>query len=531
MVKLCPDDVSIPIGVFRQDPGEPIEQIPLQQIGPEAKGVVVADSRTAAPFLRMSQPVSKHGLALLILDHGDPSIAHMGHFIRFPGKCTRTAEPILAAARMIQLGASSVSRNEPAHKLCIEEVENRVIRLVVFRDEWDTEWSSFSRNPVKTILRMLPELKSSQQDQPVILDLWDRQFVTGKLEKTSPALAQIFIVSLRIALTELQPLMSKSGQAGLYIEPRSDDGRRPDPAYRVVWIAQQDRQSLQATVQTHTSWCCLARHGMKYGLRTTEDSAEGLHLQFKPSTPWLPSSALNSYTVGPFPTGSTRGAILKILKAWGWSAKPVQPRTRSADGQGVLWQILAATKPDSEVYQLAHGDVLITMDEPKKVTGQIQPYDVHASAKTLAILATPKKIEVSGEDPWIAQDPWSTPQKKAKSAASQAVTRMDLEAMEIRMEQKFKTANPKPEVEDVAMGSDDPRIAHIGNRMNQLESQMMQHQQATQLQNAEVQQQLNQVRTHVEQHSASVHSLLDQRFSEQLSEIERIMAKRPKTAE
>lgn len=153
------------------------------------------------------------------------------------------------------------------------------------------------------------------------------------------------------------------------MEPRNEDGRKPDEAYRVIWLPQQDRHSLQATVQTHTTWCCLARNGIKMGLRTTEDLAEALRSHFKPSSPWLDSSALMSFTVGPFPPGSSRAAILKICKAWDWSAKPVQPKARSADGQGVLWQILSASKPNSEVYQLAHGDVLVTLDPPKKSSG------------------------------------------------------------------------------------------------------------------------------------------------------------------
>jgi hypothetical protein len=76
-VRLQPDDVSIPDGIFRQEPNIPLQQLTLHQIGPDAQGVVVTDSVTAAPFLKMKQPVSKHGLALLILDHAAPSIQHM----------------------------------------------------------------------------------------------------------------------------------------------------------------------------------------------------------------------------------------------------------------------------------------------------------------------------------------------------------------------------------------------------------------------------------------------------------------------
>eukprot|EP00435_Cladocopium_sp_Y103_P013782 s2225_g3.t1 len=479
----------------------------------------------------MPQPVSKFGLALLILDHASPGVQQMGEMIRFPGRCIKTSEPILAAARLLQLGAVRVSRNEPTHKLRIEETPNQVIRLLLFRDEWDGEWSDLTRNPVKLALTKIPEFQKSETQGNPILDLWDRQFVTHRLERSPPALAHTFIVTLRVACTDLKPMMSHSGQHGVYIEPRSEDGRSPSTEFRVVWLQQQGRGSLQAIVQTSSHWVCLARNGTKHGLRTTDDMAEALHNQYKPTIPWLESSALQSFTVGPFPPGSTRAAIVKICKAWDWNAKPVQPKARSADGRGVLWQLLAASKPESEVYQLEHGDVLITLDPPKKTTNAKPATDVQASAKTLAALtSTPKQAE--NDDPWATYDPWSTPAKMPRPSPSPPnITKLDLEAMEKRMDQKIQSSI-RPEPEDSSMHVEDDRINQLEHRMSQLEVNLQQQQQQTaKIQHTEVQSQLHQVRTQVDQQSKEIHSVLEQRFSEQLTEIERLLVKRPKTNE
>lgn len=77
-VRLNANDVVIPPGIFYQADREPLQQIPLQQVGPEARGVVITDSIEAAAFLRMTQPVSKYGLALLILDHAASNVFSMG---------------------------------------------------------------------------------------------------------------------------------------------------------------------------------------------------------------------------------------------------------------------------------------------------------------------------------------------------------------------------------------------------------------------------------------------------------------------
>ena len=297
VVRLRADDVEIPPGVFKQMDNEPIQQLTVQQIGTEAKGVIVIDSLTAAPFLQMHRPVSKHGLALLVLDHAADSVLSMGEVIRFPGRCITTAEPIIAAARLIQLGAATVSRNEPTHKLKIEETHNQVIRLLTFRDSWEGEWSSFIKNPVKSVLHFIPELQKLDTQESPIIDLWDRQYVNMKLEKASPSYAQIFIFTIRVAGSDIRALLNRSGRQGIFIEPKTDDGRKPDQAFRVIWLPNKDKESLQAHIQTAATWSCLARNGLRFGLRTAEEHAEALHTHFKPATPWIESTTLQSYTV------------------------------------------------------------------------------------------------------------------------------------------------------------------------------------------------------------------------------------------
>lgn len=237
-----------------------------------------------------------------------------------------------------------------------------------------------------------------------------------------------------------------------------------------------------------------------------------------------------SYTVGPFPPGSTRAAILKICRAWDWNAKPVQPKARSADGKGVLWQLLAATAPDSEVYQLDHGDVLVTLDPPKKQQGPPQPKDLQASAKTLAALSTKATASNPDEDPWAHYDPWTTPPKAAKTNARPSATKMDLEALEQRLDQKLLSHQTRTDG-DTTMTVEDERINHLELRMQRLENNVQQHHQAYLTQHNEVQHQLQQVQTQVAEQGATFNHLLDQRFTQQLTEIERIMAKRPKTNE
>ena len=82
----------------------------------------------------------------------------------------------------------------------------------------------------------------------------------------------------------------------------------------------------------------------------------------------------------------------------------------------MIWEVQASASPPFEVYQLQHGDVLIT-EVPKKSAKPGGSMDIQGSAKTIAALQTPSKQ--ANVDPWLNDDPWgsyATPAKVAKTA-------------------------------------------------------------------------------------------------------------------
>ena len=82
------------------------------------------------------------------------------------------------------------------------------------------------------------------------------------------------------------------------------------------------------------------------------------------------------YALGPFPYSTTKDAVTKLLKAWGWEARPLQPRGRSQDGSGITWTIQATTDPGHWIYVLQHGDVLISKlqdDKPAEISPRYSP--------------------------------------------------------------------------------------------------------------------------------------------------------------
>ncbi len=536
-VVLRPEDVSIPDGIFKQGQSDLVKQIPVQAIGPDACGIVVISANDAHPYVKLARPISKQGLGLLIMDHSSEICQGLGHVLRFPCKCEQNGEPVIATARLIQLGCVEVTRHFPDNIPSVDEVPTVVVRAVLYRDEVLEEWANIIDRPVRHVLRML-DLPHEEGLPKSILDVWDRQFLTIKMSKCKPQDSEMFIVSLRLNSRALDLAMQKSGHQGLYVEPRTPDGRQPSPEYRVVWLAKTDKGTAITALQTTTGSVSLARTGLRFGIRTGVNEAEAIHNQHKSHLPYLDTNAALRYMVGPFPYGATREAILKVFSSWGWSARPLQPKGRTGDGQGIQWEVIAATAPECEVYSLKHGDVILTLIDTKKPSDKAV-HDVMASAKTMALLrqTSPKTINLTAADidPLQQHDPWASyqPPKMAKTTgyAEPHPKNAQLDAItanvDRRLAETLAQVDKKLATSDAVMSDpSDDRIAAFEDRLQQLEGHLQQQQSVQQQHQQQVSLQFQQVQSQIEAQSSNFQSHLDQKMSEQLAQIELLLGKK-----
>ena len=542
-LQLQPQDITVPDGVFKHGQDIPVPQIPLSSIGKASQGVVIVNALQAKPYLSVQKPISQGGLALLVLDHADPHCQGTGQIVQFPARFQQTGEPLIARARLIQLGESEVSRHIPTDPVCVEEVKTHVIRALVFRDEMGSGWEDFVLHPVKYLLENTPALVGGSGQDSNILDVWDRQFVSLKLEKLPPRQADLFIVSLRVTTIDLLGLLSKSGQFATYFEPRDDSGRHPSEEYRVVWLPKNDKGSVVTSIQVTEHWACLARSGIKLGIRTQSEHAKGLHEHFRPAVPFLEASELSTFTVGPMPYGATRASLVKVFGQWGWKARPCQPRGRSSDGNGVLWECQASAPPPFEIYTMKHAAVFVSQVERKRPQEK-PPQDILASAKTLAVLKQQSQLKpppsptAVGVDPLMIHDPWTTyvPTTKVArvgssgdSSGSTAGPGLDVvnRVVEQKIEAKFAELSQKQQgMEDVEMAPHvDTRMSEMEHRLSSLEAVVQTNHQQQQHQQSQVVSQISHLQQQVDSQGSALQRHLDEKLSEQLSHIERILGR------
>ena len=157
---------------------------------------------------------------------------------------------------------------------------------------------------------------------------------------------------------------------------------------------------------------------------------------------------------GPWPYGSDRKSLAKIFADRKWQARPLQP-ARQING-GVMWLVQSVLDPPDAVWNMAHGQVVISKCASTAV-------DMLENATVVGPQATVELCSsVNASDPWLVHDPWQQTVAKIQTPAAAQMTD-HLQEIEDRLERSLLAKLPcdRMEVDDA-----DQRIC-------QLEQQMM----------------------------------------------------------
>lgn len=426
-------DLQIPHGVFAQQDGQVLGPLRTHDIGPSSRGVILVDQQDSTALRKMQLPVTQQGLALVILATKSNAALHQVEPIRFPAMCVATQEPIIVSGYMYQLGALAVNRHEPSEKIAVDQIATESVRCLVFKDQAGPLWDAMQTQPVKAVFSHEPLLQHTTDRKSPVIDVWDRQWMTKRFKKTKQPNADIFGFTFRMAADRHDEVLATSSSQGIYYEPRSTCGRKPNDAYHITWLPNMNFQEAKYAQQTSAIATTLTRHGDRYGLRSDAMNAQDVHQKYHPETPLLMGSKTN-YIIGPLPFSTTKEGVAKLLKAWGWDARPLQPRGRTPDANGIQWTIQAVEDPSFWIYALQHGDVLITKQQTAKAAAATDQFAVIASKKTLEHLGN--------QDPWLQSDPWQQPTRPASShqpIAPPGLIPAQLATMEPNLERKLLT--------------------------------------------------------------------------------------------
>ena len=289
----------------------------------------------------------------------------------------------------------------------------------------------------------------------------------------------------------------------------------------MVWLHKTTYGEAALANQTTTCESTLVRSGDRYGIRVAHDEAEQVHQAHHPDLVFLKGSELKKYRIGPLPYGATKQSLSKIFKSWEWPARPIGPQGQAKDRSGVNWLVQASAPPSHWIFQLAHGDVMITQEAPMAQQVVQTPAPVLASENTIRTLKSSTSQDPKREDPWMHRDPWQPQTHVAKEIPVSQLTALQTR-IEASVEQKLRDS-----IGDAPMpSSDDSRVEMLEQQVHRLTHDFQQYQQQQSTHNHALANQIQTIDAKVDQNGKSIQTMIDQKLEDQMTRIEQLFAKR-----
>ena len=563
---LDPGRLRIDHGLLQSETGHSLSQLNLPQIASHASGVVLTTMAMAAPYLQAGKVLSSGALAFFVVDsvqviNGFPSAVE-----RLPLVCAENSEPLLVDGLLIQLGALKVQRSVSGVGCEVSAIATCVIKAMVFRDMVSGSWEQVVAHPLQYIINRLGPLQMCDDaecsgceawhrteqcpvDSPLV-EVWGRQWMTNSFAYCSPDEADMFAVHIRLPESLQVAVQEFSGDAGVFVEPKSVCGRKPSSVFQVIWTPRADMKQLIIQRQTLPEVCGIARLGTKFGLRCKVEFAASLSAKIRPEQVFLPQGDKLTFLVGPMTYGTLRSSLTKAMSEFGWTVRPLQPVSTRSSVPGLMFRVQAISEPPKKVMRMSHGDVVVTRETEMTQSGPAQPGVIAAQA-TVSKVSTEAMI-----DELQVNDPWAKPAGRSTKPPVPVVHMGNpLEDMEQRVLSAVLSQLPRAPMD---VDSDEPGVTRV-DKLEQQVQDLQQHtdamQQAMAKQAADQDQQFTEVRTQIASQSAhfeaalanhngqlqqfqdtcqeqfrqqSVHqqNMLDSMFQQQMCQFESLLAKR-----
>ena len=543
-VALDPEKLQVVPGTFRAL-NQVMPQLAVTQLGPTATGYVLLTRTDAEPFLRAGNIISQEPLALVVLtaEAVDSSLASTE--VTVPCRCSVNQEPLIVTAQLVQIGTHEVTKFAAPHVVMLDTLDVSTAKLLLFRDEIE-DWDVVCQAPVKFIVSKLPCLSlckisgcncggwhnpNALDLSSPLVDVWRRQWLSLTFRPAKASEAKLYSVSVRVPTELLHSLLALSGTAGIYIEPRSLDGKLPSDEYTVVW-SRLPLQDLNHIKHTRPNVLGLARMQERRGLRVAIGDAKSLHESLHPGTLFMPGGPRMQFITGPWPYGCSRQSIQQTLAKFKWVAKPTQPTTQ-VPGRGNLWIVQAVDSPPDQVFQTDHGEILISVHKVGQPTLPFVSKPVAAPATLALCEASQTKVDdvLQHQDPWKN---WNPSGSKPQPVAAPTVTD-SMKQLENRIRTQVLASLPTkpPQHEDMERDDVPDRVVSLEDQVQKLITRQSSLEtsvndfttrQSTQMQamQTQINAQGQQIHGHIETSQQNIQAM----FQSQMSEIRSLLAKR-----
>eukprot|EP00438_Fugacium_kawagutii_P019500 Skav235633 [mRNA] locus=scaffold358:423522:427481:- [translate_table: standard] len=445
MAHVDPSKLQLDSKYFTDDDDQPVPQLQFDEVEAEQRGVALCAVSQAIRFLEHPTSISVEALALILVDHPSEEIIKQAGLQKFafPAYCPGTNEHTLIFGYILQLGDQKVKRSAVKKIDLPEIVPTCVVKMQVFKDQFSGDWQKFLQAPIKALVFQLEALKlcrgqSCGKDCPryrpgldeavdnVLFEVWARTCYDEKGTRCDATRADSFSVFFRVPDGALSGLLTCQ-VPGVYTESRGDNPQERDLRYRVIWLPGDGFAEAQHKYRACAKAISLVRLRSKYGIRVAKDDEAAAWAFLRPGMDYVNLSVNKIFELSPVPHGAQRTTVAKLLKEWGWAARPLQP------GRGTTthmsWRVGSDVDPPQMVMQGFECEVVVS--PVRSLQPQKPKPSIIASTRTQKHLVQENGSKASSSsgatDPWLSADadPWSQTTNKIPPVANNGKSRLE----------------------------------------------------------------------------------------------------------
>ena len=300
------------------------------RFGPDQAGITIVPTHEVDGLLR-GKPKSVDGLAILAV--GKDAWKY-GELFSVPAH-SKTGEPLVVNAALIQCGDRDVVFRANIPNMKLDAIPATVLEFTIIR-KYVASWKETSI-PLRYLGIHLPPIRGSN-----IIRAWSIKTYDDDRKPIGHDHASSWHGYIKVSDELLHGILSRSGHAGIFTTPRSDD-KRPDARFGIVPIPNCSLEdALQHSAGANCLGVCIA--GKHFAVRCPREKVNDIRQRLAPEMAFVQTAEFDQddllFTVRNVATHIGAADLSTALGKAGWPCKAIRPAGQAA------WVVAAKKTPN-----------------------------------------------------------------------------------------------------------------------------------------------------------------------------------------
>ena len=328
--------------------GDNVQLLEVGRFGPDQSGMCLVSPVEADKCLQ-SQVRSADALALLVVGHGAQKF---GPVFTMPAHA-ENGQPILVQAALKQCGDIPIEFVLSLPTAQVQQSESTVIEFSIVKSQV-RNWSD-AAVPLHYIGVHVAALRGSN-----LLAVWSvKAWANDKVVHHGSA--QHWHGYFRISDSLLPQVLARSGAAGIFLHPKTED-RRHDPRFVSILMPCKQLSEVLSKAESCADSLGVTRQGETFGVRCRREHATRVRALILPESAYVETAAVD-HTEPLFIAKNVpqvgREELTAALKQTGWDATAVRP-------QGINRWIIAAKEPPITSHVVINDSIILVEQMGRK---------------------------------------------------------------------------------------------------------------------------------------------------------------------